>query len=795
MSKKDVGPERNGRSVCPLCHQRVPMDESALAKAYLEGDTVSDDRSELFVYSNAPRPQESYVTDEFIDGMPLPNPTKDAVFDNSGREQMLIRHIASEIKSLAFLSLRGISSEHDRAERPESLNNGEGQNNISPESKDSDISLSVHVPGSSKSDFRTLSNEALSAKPDSSLGMKESSMCDNMGHVDWSKHDGKLFSSTRFCEGVRSVKGKKDKEVRLPTPGTRNNRHEVNFPVAAGDSRATTTGQGTTTLLPRGLSTTPNERSISMTISAELRDEINDALVESTFDYGRRFLPADSLRRLVTSENIRATIACLGANDEETQSLVNFVLDDARKIFVIIVNIGMVNVSEALQSLRKRGVTDRHLPIPRELMKCGGMEAQLANNECRHDAALGAFMRSRGAEMVLDKRTILPLVRVGRDSRLGYFSEVYEVELHRDHHRGIVALEDGHNLRVALKELRMDARDKGLRGLFEHETESAKALREVRHEHLLTTIISIVRGEKRYLILPWADGLDLRAFWMANEFWPLTPHLIQETVEQLYGLAGALYTLHESGWRHGDIKPENILRFNNETTLGTLKLGDLGLAKKHNISTQLRSVGTDTRVGTMRYEPPETVTSSKLPRSRKYDIWSLGCVILEFVIWLLYGRQGLDELSRALSKDHTFEEAFYTIRQDVNGEMQGEVNPVVRFWLDELSGNPDWPRNSVIADLVRLVATHLLVVRTLPAIPTSEQQGPERSSASLTTIVAGSELEPPDVRADAGILEAQLSQIKNRCLMEPEYLFPKAAMSSPNRRAVPSYQNPSVFKT
>jgi serine/threonine protein kinase len=563
---------------------------------------------------------------------------------------------------------------------------------------------------------------------------------------------------------------------------------------------------------------TRDDSSVStITTSSYQRDEIDNALVESAFDNGQRFLPAHSLERLVTSENIREQLAYWDAGDEEIQSLVDFVLDEARKIFVIIVYIDRIDVGDALESLRKSGVTDRHLPIPRELIECGRMKGRSVGKECRHDRALGVFHKKpwrRVAvsdfyhsqwkflapvftpdheEIVLDMRAVLPLVHVGRDARMGFFSEVYEVELHRDHHRGIAPLEDGHDLRVALKELRMDSRDGELRSIFEQETESLKALRKFRHEHMITAIASIVRGERRYFLFPWADGMDLRAFWMANEFWPLTPNLIQEAVQQLEGLAGALDTLHEQGWRHGDVKPENILRFKNETTLGHLKLGDLGLARTHTVKTQLRSYGTMTRVGTMRYEPPETVTSSSLPRSRKYDIWSMGCVIMEFVVWLLYGPTGLNEFSQALSQGGTFGEAFYSTRQGDGGKLQGEVHPVVKFWLHELSKNPDWPRDSVIVDLVELVATHLLVVRTSFALPMVEQPSSEQSSIPLITIATGSELKLSNVRADANMLQEQLSRIRGRCLTEPDYLFPRAARAALYRRAIPEYQSPRAI--
>lgn len=45
------------------------------------------------------------------------------------------------------------------------------------------------------------------------------------------------------------------------------------------------------------------------------------------------------------------------------------------------------------------------------------------------------------------------------------------------------------------------------------------------------------------------------------------------------------------------------------------------------------------QTGTQKYEPPETDNERGeigQPRSRLYDMWSMGCIVFEFIIWLLY---------------------------------------------------------------------------------------------------------------------------------------------------------------
>jgi serine/threonine protein kinase len=105
---------------------------------------------------------------------------------------------------------------------------------------------------------------------------------------------------------------------------------------------------------------------------------------------------------------------------------------------------------------------------------------------------------------------------------------------------------------------------------------------------------------------------------------------------------------HGASYRHGDMKPDNILWYLEGGEFGTLKIGDWGEAKEHQVVTALRH-STSTLSTTLRYQPPEVVTGLRWTpedeprhvRSRLYDIWGFGCIALEFIIWLLYGKNGL----------------------------------------------------------------------------------------------------------------------------------------------------------
>jgi serine/threonine protein kinase len=80
-----------------------------------------------------------------------------------------------------------------------------------------------------------------------------------------------------------------------------------------------------------------------------------------------------------------------------------------------------------------------------------------------------------------------------------------------------------------------------------------------------------------------------------------------------------LFYIHKKGIIHRDIKPENILMMNGEP-----KITDLGLAQV------MRTSGVSGKSGTPFYVAPEVLEEEKYGQS--VDIWSLGIVLLEFLL-------------------------------------------------------------------------------------------------------------------------------------------------------------------
>lgn len=176
------------------------------------------------------------------------------------------------------------------------------------------------------------------------------------------------------------------------------------------------------------------------------------------------------------------------------------------------------------------------------------------------------------------------------------------------------------------------------------------------HEHLIKLLATFLWRDQFYLIFPWADG-NLLDFWKLHPQPPdatKDPRMARWLSEQCLGLVDGLKSIHngdnqksKSGnyihGRHGDLKPENILWFKDRTderSFGTLKISDFGLARFHRTqsNTMFKAVAISRT-----YRPPEYDIAHMV--SQSFDIWTLGCLLLEFVTWYLFGWEEIESFS------------------------------------------------------------------------------------------------------------------------------------------------------
>jgi serine/threonine protein kinase len=282
-----------------------------------------------------------------------------------------------------------------------------------------------------------------------------------------------------------------------------------------------------------------------------------------------------------------------------------------------------------------------------------------------------------------------------------------------------------------------------------------KKMNALKQEHIVRFITAFRRhseeDEYHYLMFEWANGGNLRTLWESFARRNATPSLVKAVVQQFLGLAEALRAAHylpnKSAYRHGDLKPENILWFRDGSELGKLKIGDWGEAKEHHEVTELRPFNTSAAYGTRRYEAPEAETGltvnlqSQAPkrRSRLYDIWAFGCITMEFVVWLLYGGDGLKKFNTQVRDQHTDSSPFYQISIGKNGEKFARTHDAVKRWMEHMSQDPACKvGTTALGNILELLKDGLLVVKlpkrmgsNLSDMETA-QLSPTRSARSYT---------------------------------------------------------------
>lgn len=81
---------------------------------------------------------------------------------------------------------------------------------------------------------------------------------------------------------------------------------------------------------------------------------------------------------------------------------------------------------------------------------------------------------------------------------------------------------------------------------WKREADAMKEFNRLGHAHITCALAAFKQNQKYYLILEWADGGNLRDFWVANPQPQLTENKIREFIGQLWGLADALDQIHNS---------------------------------------------------------------------------------------------------------------------------------------------------------------------------------------------------------------------------------------------------------
>ncbi|TVY23262.1 Serine/threonine-protein kinase, partial [Lachnellula hyalina] len=426
---------------------------------------------------------------------------------------------------------------------------------------------------------------------------------------------------------------------------------------------------------------------------------------------GKKFLPFDKLEQHTTRKAIHEELEQQGSDASlvneiwEAGQFRTSSLTTRRRIFAILVLLDQV---PAIIDFIRENIYDRDLPfvfqegtgeregsynVYRKVKQRNGdpdMEIELQFFQKWKDVTLEAFhqnqwqllapffsLASKDSTKVshynLDSHIVLPFVEDHivdePPAQYGGSAEVRRVKIHRAHQDLYMTGDEADNPSFAVK--RLSSNDPSA---FDNEVETLKLFSgKNKHQHLINLLLTYHYRGHYHLLFHWADG-NLLDYWKTRHPSPHTPtrdgKFAKWVSRQWLGVVEGLQAIHtytadpnlpfhdtqdpidpRIHGRHGDLKPENILWFNRPHSaegstdhFGSFVISDFGLTRFHRELTRSR-VNPETLGWSPTYRPPEYDVQKEV--SQKCDIWSLGCVLLEFLHWYLLGWKGVKDFQNS----------------------------------------------------------------------------------------------------------------------------------------------------
>ncbi|KAK0726252.1 kinase-like domain-containing protein [Apiosordaria backusii] len=469
-----------------------------------------------------------------------------------------------------------------------------------------------------------------------------------------------------------------------------------------------------------------------------------------------------------------------------------------RKIFAILV---LVEKSSAITKFLREHINDSDLPLirikkrpgecdlrcsrkPDRKLKCfkgGWSPLQIRNFEEWQWTTLAPFFSKSEGEKevnhyVLQDRVIMPFLT---DPNKRIISNDPFIQTQQEELLGGGGRCSGApcTCTFAIKRLHSQRKEE-----FKREVDMLKRFSSLNdaHPHLISLLATYEQRKSYFLIFPYAEA-DLFSYWDRVEPEPIMDQAtVKWVAEQCKGIASGVLKIHkykstnskvandslkpagldEPFGHHGDIKPENVLWFpynlgnldenihvhyptndNPSNTRGTLKLTDFGLASTSAHRTVSRKPHSHFGM-TYNYRAPECDIHGKHdPKGRQYDMWTLGCLYLEFVTWLIGGKALLDEFTqlrlwakasdaenpkKQFRLDHYYggglfpneampSDTFFEIVEDdsLEGQKRGGwkaiVKPAVTDFMSMLHSHPKCTK--FLHDFLKMIEDGLLVVK------------------------------------------------------------------------------------
>ncbi|KAK6852189.1 hypothetical protein PG995_012314, partial [Apiospora arundinis] len=486
----------------------------------------------------------------------------------------------------------------------------------------------------------------------------------------------------------------------------------------------------------------PEQREI--TISGSIREKmIREKLEQRWHSEAVAILPVSAFERIFTSTIVKSVLkeTYPRQSDEELNSLLHKILGPDRKRErrrILAVLIFMKEIYHLGYFIGKE-IYDQDLPI------------NFPTDEEYRDVERKHFSPWDENEKILftsyQKMIFVPVLHLQSDELFSYgfneharlpwlsyelkskggFGVVFKVQIHPSHSSPMgIKADEGAGQYFALKKIGSKNSKHYRDELAALEKSSIQAGRE---KHLIKLLLTYTHGKKNYFLFEWAD-MNLFQYWRKNAPNP-SPEGIEWVAHQCLGIAKAIRRIHglttmqkthrksladdssdedrDSG-RHGDIKPENILWFSKYgEERNILVVSDLGLTRYHTRQSVSHVRNSQIEGFSWTYRAPESDLGKET--SQKYDVWSLGCVFLEFWIWQFGGHTAQTDFEGDRMDEDDSDilglqsDKFYSILGNSN---EAVVKPSVGKWIAWLYSRDEC--TAFIKRVLDIIGNGMLVV-------------------------------------------------------------------------------------
>ncbi|KAK9423247.1 putative Protein kinase domain-containing protein [Seiridium unicorne] len=354
----------------------------------------------------------------------------------------------------------------------------------------------------------------------------------------------------------------------------------------------------------------------------------------------RKFVPERELHDITPRDVVRSVLADVTPS-YHCDEVADFIVQGARKVFgilVLISYVGHINHFIRNDQLQSRHV-DSLLPFSKDQLQKILDDEYTAElfYEKQWEFSVPVFS-GRIMPRTLMRETILPYLSE-TPLAVGGYGSVRKIRIHPSHRpQGF-----GDDVEFVKKELEFNDTT------YENEARVLATLQRLKHPNILQLVSCYTYNSNHYLISPFVPGETLRKYLEGPKPSDLSR---EEMYFSIAGLASAIWALHEfvqgdtessHKGHHQDLWPENILVDGSRFILA-----DFGLSS-------IKSMDESSRTpfkGRKGYCQAPECADLRPPyheheTTRATDIFSLGCIITDLLIYLTRGSSGVKEFREA----------------------------------------------------------------------------------------------------------------------------------------------------